>query len=121
MKFDDDVTKYNIARKSAANSDLQTSLDYIAEWTSKNMMLLNTKETQLLKLTLTTPKQPESYQLNNTAIDTSSVSKLLGVSFDSRLIFLLKLMIIVSCASYKLHTTTKAVWRRHFIKLSYYL
>ena len=104
VKFADDVTTYNIIRKSTANSDLQTSLDYIAEWASNNNMLLNTKKTQLLKLTLTTPKQPDSYQLNNTAIDTSSVSKLLGVSIDSRLSFSAHVDDIVSRTSYKLYT-----------------
>ena len=79
-------------------------LDYISEWASNNNMLLNTKKTQLLKLTLTTPKQPDSYQLNNTAINTSSVSKLLGVSIDSRLSFSAHVDDIVSRTSYKLYT-----------------
>ena len=105
VKYADDVTTFNIMKKHQPyQTELQNSLHYISQWSVENNMQLNTKKTQILKLTLSEPKHQDIYALDEGQITPSCTSKLLGVTLDAKLSFSNHVDDIVSRTNYKLFT-----------------
>ena len=106
IKYADDVTTYSVIEKesSISQSNLQDSLNYTSDWAVNNNMLLNSKKTQLMKISLSNPKIDDSYSLDSAPISTSQTSKLLGVTIDARLSFSDHVDDVVSRTSFKIHS-----------------
>ena len=67
-------------------------------------MLLNTKKTQLMKLSLSKPKSVDSYHINTDSIQSSHLCNLLGVTIDNQLSFSEHVDDIVARSSFKLYS-----------------
>ena len=106
IKYADDITIYSIVKKNPTehHKELQPSLNYISQWASDNNMLINTRKTHLVKMTLSEPKHTDNYVIYDVSINISSHTKLLGVTIDSRLSFAEHVNDIVSRTSFKLFT-----------------
>ena len=87
VKYADDISVYRPFSKSESDGQLQTSLDSISDWASKNNMLINTGNTNMLNLTLSWPKYTTTLEMNNRSIESCNSAKLLGVMVDGRLNF----------------------------------
>ena len=106
IKYADDITIYSIVKKNPTehHKELQPSLNYISQWASDNNMLINTRKTHLVKMTLSEPKHADNYVIDDVSSNISSHTKLLGVTIDSRLSFAEHVNDIVSRTSFKLFT-----------------
>ena len=88
VKYADDMTLYTAVSKNATNQTaLQSALDTVEKWADDNNMLINASKTQFINLSLSEPRQPETYSMKNVTIKECDTVKLLGVTIDKRLTF----------------------------------
>ena len=77
IKYADDITTYSIVKKSPTqhHEELQQSLDYISQWVTDSNMLINTRKTHIVKMTLSKSKHTDNYVIDDVSINISSQTK----------------------------------------------
>ena len=88
VKYADDLTMFASFNKTHNNSEFyQHELDCIDKWATDNDMIINSKKSKVLHISLTKPKYTNEFTLGGEVIEICESSKLLGVILDNTLNF----------------------------------
>jgi len=85
IKYADDLTVLHTFHNDPSSTDLQTEVDSINIWATKNSMKINELKTKLIHVSGRKSRRPPAIFINNSEIEIVSSARLLGLTLTSDL------------------------------------